>query len=159
MQERVLQITLGDWSDDGHGRTAVHHVKLQGTAIDDAQLQENFQKIVERSGVNPFAFCQDYEQDLMPENEWQKILDAGLVPTTDLWFDMSTPHFGILDGEYRGESFPFLGLIMWYVTHDTDITWSVVQYDTLFGGSRPIVDTSAGDAGKSGLTAYGLFYS
>lgn len=57
--------TLGDWSSDGHGRTAVHQVEiysLDGSEVTDELLKANYEANVAKLGFGLPALWKDYEQ-------------------------------------------------------------------------------------------------
>lgn len=47
LTERTVKIVLGDWSDDGHGKTDTTVVTLRGDDVSDASLNASYRAAVE----------------------------------------------------------------------------------------------------------------
>lgn len=156
LNEWVYSITLGDASREGHGISETYHVRLFGSDVSPEKLQENFKKTVDLTGVNPFDFCGESNSNIMPEGDWDKLIQAGL-DVSDLGFNPLHPKFGISGGYFQYEEYSFLNLIMWYITQRTRITWNEVSYDELFSGIGSLIDTDYKSNATHAAPGYGLF--
>lgn len=72
----VTSLVLGDWSDDGHGKTDITSIKSN---LDPDQIMEAYKKGSKKLGfdfINEVAA--DYEDSAIDANQLQKLVDAGL---------------------------------------------------------------------------------
>lgn len=73
------QIVLGDWSDDGHGKTETHTVVIHGDVTRE-QLAENYKRNVERVGFNPIdTIAVEYEEPYIFEKDVHLLTAAGFT--------------------------------------------------------------------------------
>ena len=93
MEMYTTKLVMGDWSDDGHGKTEDIVIKSNLTS---KQLEAAYNKGVKKLGFD-FAevCCADYEDSEVPEEYQEKLLKAGFadyLPEDQLegggnWFD------------------------------------------------------------------------
>ena len=62
----LIQLTIGDWSDDGHGKTEIFLCKSNK---DLAVVREAYKKGVEKIGLDLFKICDEYEHDAISFEE------------------------------------------------------------------------------------------
>lgn len=148
MEQRTLDVIIGDWSEDGHGKTDKHTVLLQGSDVSDDHLNKTFTNNVELTGVNPVELFNDYRQYHMSEDDWNKIVDAGFTP--DPKMEMVGVAYHAENQYYYANS--FVELLLWYVTNNTDTTWEIITNPILFGDFDPVINDA-----KSKHLGYGLF--
>lgn len=69
-----IKLTIGDWSSDGHGRTASFIVKsnLPVEAVREAHF-----KIEETTGIDIESICSNYEEDEIDEETVEALKDLG----------------------------------------------------------------------------------
>jgi hypothetical protein len=73
------QIVLGDWSDDGHGKTETHTVVIHGDVTQE-QLAENYKRNVERVGFNPVdTIAVEYDEPYIYEKDVHLLAAAGFT--------------------------------------------------------------------------------
>lgn len=140
MQERLMNIVLGDWSNDGHGRTDTVYVKLYGDDLSDKRLHEAFQQNVDDAGFDPLLTFTNSQT--MPEEHWQRLYDLGYDPDACI----NDPKYEAVlnDGFFfhDDEEQFYIPLLMFFITRNTEIQWEAATMDTLFGGSNPVAYTA-----------------
>lgn len=121
-----IQLVVGDWSDDGHGKTSTVVVEAD---CGKKHLEAAFKRGVEKLGVDVTDACEDYDDDEMPRTVYNtiKAVDPDLV--TDSWsklcFDDEEDHFEE-DVVYMA---PDMYAVLWMLTAkagDPDLKWSIV---------------------------------
>ena len=75
MGMNTITLRLGDWSNDGHGRTEIFCIKSSLTV---AQLEIAFAKGSKKVGFNLTDHCADYEGCVFPVENYEKLLTMGL---------------------------------------------------------------------------------
>lgn len=58
----TFNVGFGDWSNDGHGRTRNHRIKIDSPSITVAKLQESYQNTIKKLGFGLPELWADYEQ-------------------------------------------------------------------------------------------------
>jgi hypothetical protein len=152
------QITLGDWSDDGHGKTRVEFVEIPDEFAPEA-LKANFDKNVEELGFNPITdLFNKYEDWSVPRPYFDSLVKHGFDnyggESSDHWDGFISDGWGeteenLLYVQEEGE----IDILMFFIGHGLDgFTWYTVPNDKLIlvGG----FDTVLGDPSSYG---YGLF--
>lgn len=69
-----IRLTIGDWSDDGHGRTADFIVNSN---LPVEEVREAHFKIQETTGVDIESICSEYEEDEIDEESVEILKDMG----------------------------------------------------------------------------------
>ena len=69
-----IRLTIGDWSDDGHGRTADFIVNSN---LPVEEVREAHFKIQETTGVDIESICSVYEEDEIDEESVEILKDMG----------------------------------------------------------------------------------
>ena len=71
--EHTMTFTLGDWSDDGHGKTSTYTIIANMSAVD---VGKAYKKAMAATGIKPHDdwACGYEETDYAP----QKLIDAGI---------------------------------------------------------------------------------
>jgi len=110
----TFRYTIGDWSDDGHGKTSVHKIRSNHTM---KEIAVAYKASVKKTGVSFIdEVASDYQSRDMPA---QKFLDAGMDrdkvcwendPDDDpvLWTCGYTDHYILLLTEFCKLSLPDL---------------------------------------------------
>jgi len=127
--DNIINLVIGDWSDDGHGKTHTVTVKsnLLKENIDRAYLEG-----VKKIGVDISEYCEDYEDTLVPMEALKKLETAG--------FDLYT-----LDGYGEDEEFG-----IWY--EDFAKIWMFIAKT----GNPDLILVPA-DPNSINIGGYGLF--
>lgn len=160
MKQRVLQLTIGDWSDDIRNVTTTNHFEFTGSDVSNEALSSTFHQNIELTGVDPFEFCEHPESDSMWIDDWEKILEAGYesLDSNNAKLPKSLQHPVFYADEVwdsdEGTAYSFAHLLLWYLTNGTDTVWRAVEYEELFAGHNRIIKDM-----KQGLPGYGLFYT
>lgn len=84
MKTNIISLVLGDWSDDGHGKTATCVVKSTGTARDvEAAYNAGVDTLVFQYGdaIRDMldSLCEDYEDDAIPGQLRAWLVEAGIL--------------------------------------------------------------------------------
>lgn len=74
--ENTINLVVGDWSDDGHGKTDTITITSNFTMEQIEQAYKDGRGLV---GVNLSNVCNDYEDTLLSYEDWQKLSVAGLI--------------------------------------------------------------------------------
>ena len=70
----TIQFVVGDWSDDGHGKTHTHTFKTNYPALD---IMKAYTKSVETTGINiKYKYCHDYEEATIPKDTLSNYISA-----------------------------------------------------------------------------------
>ncbi len=131
------KIIMGDWSDDGHGKTSNYLVDIVSDHTVE-QLQDNYKANCEKWGHSLKNVCDDYEDWSLPEDLVEKMLADGATSVT--------PGTSYLDYDYQ------LDFVMEFMGIGLDsFKWIEVKEDAvpiLVGGYGAKIESSFG---------YGLF--
>lgn len=154
--KRTVRVVLGDWSDDGHGKTETYLVELEGVDVSDEVLNANYQAMTARVGVDLADVCADYEEYSAPLEFLEKVQEAGFAPT---------PHpgrtFSAEDEDFKETDLSALAVLMFYVGHEVEnFAWRLVEDEvpTLIGGGNTIVSQNHyGTQTHTTSYGYGLF--
>lgn len=153
MQERIVEINLGDWSNDGHGRTDRVLVRLQGEDVSDAALAASYAAAVTCIGVDLENVCEDYEDNRVSPEYYDRIAGLGFAPLA------RGPHPTIRSESYAGAEggieFGAIELLMFYTGFTVEgFAWEIMDFPTLMGGFKTILKQDAG----STSFGYGLYF-
>jgi len=75
----TINLVVGDWSDDGHGRTETITIN---TNLTRSEVQRAYKAGVELIGVDlTKEVCRDYEDHKIDDDTWKKFREAGLTKT------------------------------------------------------------------------------
>lgn len=74
----IIALTVGDWSDDGHGKTATH---IYETNLPRSELNKAFDAGTEKVGFNLENVCEDYEDNTLLRADYDLLVDAGITWT------------------------------------------------------------------------------
>lgn len=75
-----VRFTLGDPSDDGHGKIAEYHLKSNYSA---KQIDDLFKRLVNEKGIDVKHWCEEYEDDYLNEDQYSKLIEIGLIKEDD----------------------------------------------------------------------------
>ena len=70
----VTNLVIGDWSDDGHGKTATITIKSNLTS---KGIEKAFKVGAKKIGVDITSLCEDYEDYGLPDEAIAKLKKAG----------------------------------------------------------------------------------
>lgn len=154
MTARTVRINLGDWGDDGHGKTKTVIVELSGGDVSDAALCASYRAAVEATGVNLLSELRDYEDSYIDMEPIQEVWDAarparlaahegakdcgwGLCePFDDTWYARQPDDYDL----------NCVDLLMAYIGYTVkDFSYRVVEFPVLVGGSGTILTEHEGD--------------
>jgi len=77
MMTRTGTIAIGDWSDDGHGKSQELIVKMIGEDVSNARLSKAYKEAVNSIGVDIEELFGDYEKSDISFEDLKKICDSG----------------------------------------------------------------------------------
>lgn len=72
----IVRVVLGDWSDDGHGKTETYVIK---TNLSGKELEKAFKAGVKKSGFDITEHCGDNEDYAIPDDLYDYFEKAGVV--------------------------------------------------------------------------------
>lgn len=73
--ENIINLIVGDWSGDGHGKTDTVTIKCNLTA---KQVEAAYDKGARSSGFDPSSYvCVEYEERKIYEEDLEKLRDLG----------------------------------------------------------------------------------
>lgn len=71
----IITLVLGDWSDDGHGKTDTINIKSN---LDKKDMEKAYEAGTKKLG---FDFCgyvaEDYEDNKLDDEKWNKLKELG----------------------------------------------------------------------------------
>lgn len=76
-----VKFSLGDWSDDGHGKCDHFFVRTSAPVED---LRELHFKCNDVFGFNPGNLCREYEQHSLTPDQIAKLLQLGVIDQDDV---------------------------------------------------------------------------
>lgn len=116
---------IGDWSDDGHGKTEVFFYRIEGEGtVDEIKqaMKEAFDRNCRELGVDLGKFMSRYLDSLSGyPNEVKALAAAGLLQLPEDW-------------DVAISSYEMSTIIMELSTRGTSISWEEVELTTLVGG-------------------------
>ena len=170
LTERTVKIVLGDWSDDGHGKTDTTVVTLRGDDVSDVALNASYRAAVEETGIDlmkdVFARYEDSTFDMSTvENVWKagktarvaahkaaELAGKDSFSSAGTFFDEDYPE--PVDEDFY--DFSAVELVMAFIGYAvSNFSWNIVDIPTLIGGPKTVLSD-----GNSHVTSfgYGLFF-
>lgn len=95
----MTEITLcvGDWSNDGHGRTEDIIVDIAGLGA--SRLRNAYARGAEKTGVDISTICEGYEENFLSPDDIEKLSAFGIIVATR-GDDMGDSGAYVSPGEY-----------------------------------------------------------
>ena len=151
------QITLGDWSDDGHGKTRNVFVEIPDEFTPEI-LKENFDASVKKLGFNPLTdLFSDFEDWDVPQPYYKTLVENGFDnyggESEDDWDGFIAPGWPPYEDGLFIQEDGEIYILMFFIGHGLEnFGWAISPNDKLHlvGG----YDTILGRATSYG---YGLF--
>jgi hypothetical protein len=75
--EHLIEIVVGDPSGDGHGQTYTHRIVSN---LPPAAVKAAYDKTVREVGVDLTQVCNEWEDNVMPEDAARRLYEAGCYP-------------------------------------------------------------------------------
>lgn len=165
--EKLFNIVIGDYSDDGHGKCETVTLKLTADDLSDDALKEAFMKTNEEVGSDLYDLCANYEDGSISEDLYKRLKELGFTFSDD-----ECPHPTIYvndavelveDGDapsgFREVEVYFSAaeLAGWWVAHNLkNGSYEIVEskLPNLVGGWNAILKPSPSN---SSFYGYGLF--
>lgn len=148
--KRTVEMYIGDWSDDGHGKSDKIIVNIEGVDVSDEALQASYEKSKQDLGVDILKLFSSYEENTLPYGVYDKFVSAGFTPLEErdpryyVWVD---------DSDVCG-----LQLFMWFIGQNLEyFKWQEIDvvYPCLVGGYNTIIKEEHGVSSSYG---YGFFF-
>lgn len=158
--ERIVTLTLGDWSGDGHSMTKVFIVKLSGDDVSDEAIRRNRTAAETAVGFLLESLCEEYEDNTLYYNQLEKLLAFGVIDpvscvSTALYskvINVDPDEFEELSGVGGVDQLDALAVAMGFAGYgDPSFAWEPVILDNILGGY--------GNTALGSSFGYGLFYS
>ncbi|PRY33860.1 hypothetical protein CLV58_1199 [Spirosoma oryzae] len=140
-----LNLTIGDFSDDGHGKT--QQVYLSSN-YDRDYVRAAMWKALDKQGLTEFP-CTDYEDNLLSQEQLRQLgIDKPLEAYESIYLTVD-------DGKLEMDSESITNLFIDFIqTHSPEIQLTVIKDD-----SEPIFFCGPDQNGRRSLgLGYGLFY-
>ena len=159
--EKLFNIVIGDYSDDGHGKYETVTLKLTADDLSDGALQEAFQKTNEEVGTDLYDLCADYEDGSISKELYEHLKELGFTFSDDeyghptIYVESEDEAIGFLTGEEV--YFSAAELAGWWVARNLkNGSYEIVEskLPNLVGGRDAILKASASNNPSYG---YGLF--
>ena len=162
MMTRTGTITIGDWSDDGHGKAQDLTVKMVGEDVRNARLKKAYQEAVKATGVDLYELFEEYEKSDISFEDLKKICDSGYrihtyadyddeaIGTWEIFDDI--PEEWYVDGDKKSNMISAGHMLMYY------LGYGIPGFDYKFINSEKdyIIGKWATDAPLSSF-GYGFF--
>jgi hypothetical protein len=75
-KNHTINLVIGDWSDDGHGKKDKFTIKCN---LDKKALEKAYKKGVKKVGVDITSdVAHEYEDSTISKEDWDKLLKAGM---------------------------------------------------------------------------------
>lgn len=101
-----IQIAVGDWSGDGHGKCDYFTFQIpEGFCVQDVR-EAYFQSMKDHPDLDPGSFCEEYEDSTVPDEIIAKARKLGFE-----W----TEHGFEWDGEVTAEIDGFADYVAWFI--------------------------------------------
>lgn len=78
MEKRTVSAVIGDWSDDGHGKTRTVLYLLEGDDLSDGKLNDNYNQMEREIGNSIFNYCEGYEENRISDDFYELLQKFGL---------------------------------------------------------------------------------
>ncbi len=141
----LYNVVVGDWSDDGHGKTDTFVFSIPDDVTFD-QLRANYERNCEDYGVRPDKWASEWQDSSFPLHEYIRIAELGWDSGYE--FDELDQFDDSTEVDFGSDS--YADLLMFVATHglcEYDQTSDTIK--TLFGGDGAIV---------GGHVGYGFFW-
>lgn len=147
MQTRNLELNVGDWSGDGHGRTETTMISVCGEDVSNEALRRAYEAACTKLNIDPLAMACNNEE--MPGELLRALIQEGFPYANSKRDVMGS--FMVEDG-YEKE-FPYNvnldELIIWMIHTELSIAYYFPEKgDVLFGGYNSILSPLS-DTGSS----------
>ena len=123
----LYSITVGDWSNDGHGMTQVQVVEIDGAT--EEELTANYFNNIEKYGIDPRTICRDYEEYEVDPDVAERIEAHVTFPEGESVIDRWDDTISLRDG-YEA----FFEIMMFLLTAGLDCVWSQAKITSLAPG-------------------------
>lgn len=137
--ERIVRINLGDWSNEGHGKTSVVILKIRGEDVSDGRLLSSIIRAERETGVSLKEIFAEYEESSVEEETFKKLVRTfgdGLTELSDE--SVEDYYYAEIDGEYEEQSVVHL-LTSFLGYGIPGFEYEIVDIPVLVGGYRSIV--------------------
>lgn len=118
MQTRIVGISIGDWSGDGHGFSEKFRVKITGSDVSNEALSAAHDRAAEAVGFPLRDLLREYEEGSLFMEQSQALMNAGFVHVEE---DEIAPYYVEVDednpdeAEMRYTGYSSLHLALFYL--------------------------------------------
>lgn len=121
-----FELELGDWSDDGHGKTEDYLIHSNKPVED---VRESYFKAVGLTGINfGGEVCSDYGDGELDLDLYEKFKELGYVFDEEKW-DIEFNSKNICDSIYVERS-AFMDLALWFIKlGDSTLELKIIEKD------------------------------
>lgn len=162
-----FNVVIGDWSDDGHGKSDTFTVEVPDWFTPEI-IKANYDANVDIWGFSPSDFASEYEDYHINSDHALMLLRAGLDEDALLidYEEISDDH-DLTDDDTSWDDYTvkdpdaMLKICMFFISHGLDtFTWKKIELPILFGGrlseDRRSTTSSLCDTNNA-YVGYGLY--
>lgn len=160
--KRIVTLTLGDWSSDGHSMTKTFIVKLSGDDVSDEAIRRNRKAAETAIGFPLESICEEWKDNYLRYEQLEQLLTHGLIVpgvgtnprmiSERKIINVLPEDFEALSGVAGIRDVDAVTLALSFAGYgDPSFSWEPVEIDNILGGY--------GDLPLGSSFGYGLFYS
>lgn len=146
MDSRLLEIVMGDWSDDGDGRKETVLVRVWGEDSTDDAMRDARDRAIEATGVEFSELFAGGEGPSISSDDLDTLVENGFDPAwpkSDI--GGKTPSFWRSCGASDETPYSAVSLLMFYASFGSpDIGWEIVLPPTVVGSHNSILGAGFG---------------
>jgi len=139
----IFEINIGDWSDDGHGKTEEHRVAVPSEFTQE-MIAENYKNNCKKYGITLEQPCGGYGDRNFPIDPLRKMVKDGLNPS----IVKNVDKYGEMAEIYTNDFFDIV-CHMFFHGMPAGFTWHEIKTQGILLGGYGATQSSGG---------YGLFY-
>lgn len=140
----IFEINLGDWSDDGHGKTKEYRVAVPAEFTLE-MIAANYEKNCKKYGITLEHLCEDYEDNRVSLEVIQAMVKDGLDAYLLNGYDLEEDY----DARIITEDYFYITCHMFFHGMPDNFTWKEVKTQGILLGGYGAVELAGG---------YGLFH-
>lgn len=139
----IFEINIGDWSDDGHGKTKEHRIAVPSEFTKE-MIAENYKANCEKYGITLEQGCAGYGNNNFPLEPLQKMVKNGLNPHVV----QNVDEYGEM-AQIDTYDYFHIACHMFFHGMPDNFTWQEIKSQGVLLGGYGAIESSGG---------YGLFY-
>lgn len=144
MNARLVQVTLGDWSDAGSENAEATLLRLAGSDSTDDAMRKALKTAEQATGINLQNTFADGRLELTSK-QLATLVSYGFDPKwPDSDMGMSTTPF-FIEGNLEPVGYSVISLLMFFAGFQSeDFYWEIIRYPSLTGSHNSILGIEIG---------------